>query len=336
MEAYNYYQQRKSEVEKLSIIDVIRQFGYEVEQFSNHEYKVKGYGGLVVNAQKNNFYWFSQNKGGGILQFLDYVHGLNHIEALNILLGDPRTGERKKVVQSKLKPEIQSKEPRQVTEKKMFSLPPKIPGKYRNLYAYLLQTRKIHKDVVSYYVHQRDIYENNKHSIVFVGKDETNKARSASWRSTSSNQNFNIRGCVEGSDKSYPFAKKGLSNTVYVFESPIDLMSFQSFKLLKDGKKFTVENLQSHYISLDGLMSKGLDSYLKREKDICNIVFCLDNDQPGREARDNYNKHYKNLGYNVFSVNLPEGVKDWNELLVKEEKSREQFSDKFKDYNMEH
>ena len=79
-------------------------------------------------------------------------------------------------------------------------------------------------------------------------------------------------------------------------------------------------------------MSKGLDSYLKREKGICNVVFCLDNDQPGREARDNYNKHYKNLGYNVFSVNLPEGVKDWNELLVKEQNVRE----KSKNYDMEH
>lgn len=329
MEAYSYYQRRKHEAEKLSIIDVARQFGDEVEKLSNHEYKVKGYGGLVINSVKNNFYWFSENKGGGVLQFLNYVHGLSHIEALNILLGDPKTGERKKVIQSHLKPEVQSREPRQV---KIFSLPPKIPGKYKNLYAYLLQTRKIHKDVVSYYVHQRDIYENNKHSIVFVGKDETGKERSASWRFTSSNQNFKIRGCVEGSDKNYPFAKKGLSNTVYVFESPIDLMSFQSFKLLKDGKKFAVENLQSHYISLDGLATKGLDGYLEREKDISNIVFCLDNDRDGIKAKNNYTKHYKTLGYNVFSVNLPEGVKDWNEFLVKEENVRE----KSKNYDMEH
>ena len=65
------------------------------------------------------------------------------------------------------------------------------------------------------------------HNAVFVGKDENGVPRHAHKRSLNSlGKTFRIN--VEGSDPRCSFHYTGTSNRLYVFEAPIDLMSFLS------------------------------------------------------------------------------------------------------------
>lgn len=313
MDKETYYKERRERAEALSIIEVAEHYGYELKRLSSSEYKIKGMGGLTLNKDKNNFFWHSQNKGGGVIQFVEMTQNISYGEAIKSLLGN----EFKDLLSTKkVKPKVIDK-----SEKKPFELPEKIKGSYKRLYAYLLQTRKLEKDIIDGYVKAGLLYENTKHSIVFVGIDKQGNALNATWRSTGINSKD--RGCVLGSNKAVPFAKRGVSNTLFIFEATIDLLSFQSYNYQKNPKKHSYEKLEDHYISLDGVMTKGLEGYLKENNNIKNLIFCLDNDEVGREAKTKHSKYYSKQGYNVFSMNLPEGIKDWNEYLTKkEEKER--------------
>lgn len=313
MDKETFYKERREKAEALSIIEVAEKYGYELKRLSNTEYKIKGMGGLTLNREKNNFFWHSQNRGGGVIQFVEMTQNLSYGEAIKSLLGSDF-----KVIGTIKKTKENNKEAK---EKKPFELPEKIEGSYKRLYAYLLKTRKLEKSIVDGYVKAGLLYENTKHSIVFVGKNKLGDPYNATWRSTG--QGSKERGCVLGSNKAVPFSKRGSSNTLFIFEAPIDLLSFQSLNYQRDPEKHSYENLKDHYISLDGVMTKGLEGYLSENQNIKNLVFCLDNDEVGREAKKKHSEYFKKEGYNVFSMNLPEGIKDWNEYLVYQELKQE-------------
>lgn len=67
------------------------------------------------------------------------------------------------------------------------------------------------------------------HNVVFVGFDSDGIPRHAHKRGTcQKGQPF--KGNVEGCDPRYSFRWIGKSNTVYVFEAPIDMLSFISIE----------------------------------------------------------------------------------------------------------
>ena len=118
-------------------------------------------------------------------------------------------------------------------EKKEISLPPR-NNTMRRVYAYLLQQRHISRNVLNAFVHAGLIYESRErpkgsdreyHNAVFVGKDEHGTARHAHKRSVNSagpGLKLNLAGC----DARYSFHFTGTSDRLYVFEAPVDLLSF--------------------------------------------------------------------------------------------------------------
>ena len=63
------------------------------------------------------------------------------------------------------------------------------------------------------------------HNAVFVGRDENGVARHTHKRSTNS-YGSSFRISVESSDPRCSFHHSGTDGTLFVFEAPIDLMSF--------------------------------------------------------------------------------------------------------------
>ena len=53
---------------------------------------------------------------------------------------------------------------------KAFALPEPY-GTMRRMYAYLMRQRHIDRDVISYFVHEKLLYEDKHHNCVFVGQD---------------------------------------------------------------------------------------------------------------------------------------------------------------------
>ena len=71
---------------------------------------------------------------------------------------------------------------------------------------------------------------------------------------------------------------------------------------------------QNNRLSLDGTSDIALPFFLNQHTEVKELVFCLDNDEPGREASGALSKKYADDGCDT-RVEYPSG-KDYNEDLV--------------------
>ena len=80
--------------------------------------------------------------------------------------------------------------------------------------------------IITHFARAGTLYEDAKyHNAVFVGTDEHGVARHAQKRSTNS-QGKSFKLNVAGSDARYSFHHPGTDGDLYVFEAPIDLLSY--------------------------------------------------------------------------------------------------------------
>ena len=142
------------------------------------------------------------------------------------------------------------------------------------------------------------------HNAVFVGRDEHGVARHAHKRSTNS-YGSSFRMNVESSDPRCSFHHVGTDGTLFVFEAPIDLMSFISM--------FPYGWEEHSYVACCGTSFQPVEWMLERI-DASKVYLCLDNDKAGQEASDRMEKELLSLG--LSGARLIPTRKDWNEDLV--------------------
>jgi len=94
---------------------------------------------------------------------------------------------------------------------------------------------------------------------------------------------------------------------VYVFEAPIDLMSYITLH---------PDDWQQHsYIALMGVSGKALMHCLNEREDILTAVFCLDNDEAGQKAIKRLIAEIQSLERR-YRIEIDQSIaKDWNEDL---------------------
>jgi len=194
-------------------------------------------------------------------------------------------------------------EPRQRARPE-FTLPERNEN-MRRVYAYLLKQRHIDRAVLDHFAHKRLIYESaDYHNVVFVGTDADGNPRHAHKRSTASQSGW--RQNQAGSEAKFAFHYKGASNTIYVFEAPIDMLSFISL-YQKDWQ-------QHSYVALCGVSSESIMHQLAKNKNLREVVLCLDNDDAGHAATERLSKASSDKGYSVSTLFPDE--KDWNDSLI--------------------
>ena len=286
--------QQIEQANNVNILAYARSQGYNLKKISNSSYKIHGYGGLFINCDGTKWNWFSQNKGGGAIQFVMEIEGKTWAESVNELLGITCD-------------EFQSSPKTKSIEAKGKMVLPDKNDTYKHLFAYLIKGRKIDKDVVMDFVDKKKLYEDKNRNCVFVGFNDNNEPAYASRRSART-VGEPFKGDVRNSDKSWSFYYQGSSNTVCVFEAPIDLMSYLSLL-----KVHGIEEFEHHLISLGGVTDKALQNFLKLNKNIDTIILCLDNDLAGRDACSRLNEKYGG-DYRILR-HKPKG-KDFNEDLV--------------------
>ena len=138
---------------------------------------------------------------------------------------------------------------------------------------YLTESRGLNKTLVEAFLLSGDIYEDAKrHNVVFVGRDRSGTPRYAHVRGTADP----FRQDIAGSDKSYPFHYEGNGNQLFVFEAPIDLLSFICL--------YPQDWQKRNYLALGGVSGKALDRFLSERKDTRKVFLCLDSDTAGSEA----------------------------------------------------
>ena len=240
--------------------------------------------------------WFDHKNqtGGGAIKFMQEFYGMDFQTAVQELLGQRVTP------LSHSPPKAIAKE-----EKKEFRLPQANTNMHR-VYAYLIKQRFIAPDIISYFAKQHTLYEDKEHhNAVFVGIDENGVPRQASKRSTNSYGN-SFRITCQGSDTRYSFAHFGESKRLYVFEAPIDMMSFLTL-YPKDWQKHSC-------IAMNGVYENAVLAALKNHSNLSEVILCVDNDEGGIEAVGRLKDILSENGYTDVKRLAPK-FKDWNEVL---------------------
>ena len=240
--------------------------------------------------------WFDHKNqiGGGAIKFMQEFYDMDFQTAVQELLGQRVTP------LSHSPPKAIAKE-----EKKEFRLPQANTNMHR-VYAYLIKQRFISPDIISHFAKQHTLYEDKEHhNAVFVGVDENGVPRQASKRSTNSYGN-SFRITCQGSDTRYSFAHFGESKRLYVFEAPIDMMSFLTL-YPKDWQKHSC-------IAMNGVYENAVLVALKNHSNLSEVILCVDNDEGGIEAVDRLKDILSENGYTDVKRLAPK-FKDWNEVL---------------------
>ena len=285
-------QYTEEQIARANQTDLVSFLNAQGEQLvkSGREYRWKKHDSVTVSG--NRWYRHSQNKGGYPVDFVMEFYHVTFPEAVKMLIGEEGEGRQKSCLAPS--PDFRLSEKSETNE---------------TVIKYLTEIRRLEKDLVEEWIAGGNIYEEKKHhNVVFVGRDADGIPRYAHCGGTGG---IKYRGDVAGSDKSYGFCHRGEDNQLFVFEAAIDLLSFiQLFP--KDWKKRS-------YLSLGGVSSVALMTFLSERPQITSVFLCLDNDHAGNEACEKLAGEIPD-GYRV--IRLKPARKDWNEILCDENADR--------------
>ena len=254
-------------------------------------------GSQKVTIRGHLWYHQYEQKGGDAVDFVRRFYNKDYAEAVKMLLNNCGS----QIITS---PPIEK-------EHKPFKLPPR-NDRMSRVFSYLLLTREIDKDVLFEFVKNKMIYESAYyHNVVFVGYDLNGIPRHAHKRGTVTNNPY--KGNVAGSQPEYSFHFNGTSEKLFLFEAPIDMLSYISMRK---------ENWKSHsYAASCSVSDRVLFQCLKDNPNIKNVFLCFDNDEAGQTANKRIADKLNKL--NIQNEILIPTHKDWNEDILNGERTDE-------------
>ena len=262
------------EVKRMDLLTYLRNYEpYELVHFSGNTYTTRSHDSLKISNGK--WMWWSRGIGGRTaLDYLIKVRDYSFIEAVEIIAG-----------QAAIEPPV-SLPIEKPKEKKL--LLPKANRDQGSLISYL-KRRGIDMKIIKFCLETGRIYEGEyHHNVVSVGRNQEGIPKYAALRGIETD----FIGDANGSDKSNSFSipAEGKSDTVHLFESAVDLLSYATLMKM-EGENWRGE----HLLSLAGVyqpakeiekskIPAALVRFLKEYPEIENVEFHLDNDKAGRIA----------------------------------------------------
>ena len=285
----HFTDEQKEQARKTDIAELLRRQGETLKR-SGKELEWRD-GSQKVTIRGNLWFHQYERVGGDAVDFVRRFYNKNYPEAMEYLLGEGGGT-------LSASPPIPQKTP------KPFGLPPKNEN-MRRVYAYLINRRGISREVIYAFVSKGMIYESaDYHNAVFVGFDKYGVPRHAHKRGTGSESTF--KGNVESGLPEYSFHWQGTDNKLFLFEAPIDMLSFISMH--KNGWQ------KHNYAASCGVSDHVLWQMMKDYRNISSVYLCRDNDEAGQSA----NKRTSNA---LFIKGIQHEIlvpihKDWNEDLL--------------------
>ena len=291
-----------TQAKELDLLTYLQHFDpHQLVHVGGSTYCTREHDSLKISNGKWN--WFSRGIGGKTaLDYLIKVQGFSFTQAVEALVGQKFSP----------LPRVPQAQPKK-QEPRVLSLPR--PSRCAAHAVSYLHGRGIDYDLIDYCIQTGRLYESLPyHNCVFVGRDLKGQPRYAALRGTVGD----FKGEADGSDKRYSFciAENSSANSVHLFESAIDLLSYATLLKMK-GRDWRQDAL----LSLAGVFKQkkefviplALSQYLKDHPGIKTLYLHLDNDEVGREAAAGI---MEGLGdkYTVLDRPPPYG-KDVNDLL---------------------
>ena len=294
----HFTDEQKHRANNVDLAEFLQRQGEQLIR-SGRERRLKSDHSITVRG--NEWYDHSDKSGGYSIDFVKRFYNLSFPDAVTMLLGGESGISYTPAQKKKQEPP------------KPFILP-NAHTDMRRVYAYLVKTRGISREVVSFFTKEKLLYESCElskdktkeyHNAVFVGLDEKGVPRHAHKRGLYT-QGESFKGNIDSSHPAYSFHYVGTSNQLYVFEAPIDMLSFISLH--------PTAWQQHSYASLCGVGEQAMLKLLELNPQIDRVMLCLDNDKAGLETCDKFEKLLLADGH--ISKRLLPQSKDWNEELL--------------------
>ena len=284
----HYTQEQKDKARTTNLVDLLQRQGEHLKR-SGAEYQWRD-GSNKVTIRGNLWYHQYEEVGGDAIDFVRKFYNKDYPEAMEYLLNG--YGGTLSVA------------PPVKREPKEFEMPLRNDN-MRRVYAYLLQQRGLSREVVNAFAHKQMIYESlPHHNAVFVGYDTEGVPRHAHKRGTGSQSTY--KGNAEGCTPEYSFHWNGTSNKIFLFEAPIDMLSYISMN--------PYQWQTNTYAASCSVADRVLFQCLKDNPNIKEVYICLDNDTAGRTAAKRISDKLFVQGYKTEI--LTPTHKDWNEDLI--------------------
>ena len=277
----------------------------ELVHFGGSTYCTREHDSLKISNGK--WCWFSRGIGGySALDYLIKVKEMPFTQAVETIMGNLSAA-----------PPAFVPAPKMPKEKVL--LLPQANRSVTHAVEYL-HRRGIDYELIDFCIQTGRLYESYPyHNVVFVGMDADGKPRYANQRGIGSD----FIGDANGSDKHYSFGipAAAASDTLHLFESAVDLLSYGTLQKLDD-KGWRSENL----LSLAGVykprakieessLPAALVRYLAEHPHIRHVVLRLDNDATGRIAAETIKALLPRKYAVTVDIQPPPQGKDYNDCL---------------------
>ena len=291
----NFTDEQKRRANDADLVSLLERNGQQVKRVgSQYEWKD---GDQTVSIKDNMWFHQYEQTGGTTVSFVQKYWGLSYPEAVQFILGEDIQSENIRMNEKSDKHEDKA----QVTP---FKLPERNKD-MRRAFAYLVKTRGIDRNVVHVCTSVGLIYESAKyHNVVFVGKDEDGVPRHAHKRSTTPGKVW--RANEHGSDNRFTFNWRGSSDRLFLFEAPIDMLSYITL--------YCPNWQDDSFLAACSVSDSSLNQFLEGRPDISQVFICFDNDPPGQKAAEQIKQRLSEKGINC-EILVPT-LKDWNEDLL--------------------
>ena len=294
-----------TQAKELDLLTYLQRYDpHELVHVSGSTYCTREHDSLKISNGKWN--WFSRGIGGRTaLDYLIKVQGFSFTQAVEALVGQNFSP----------LPHAPQAKPKEQAPRTL--LLPQASRCATHAVSYL-HGRGIDYDLIDYCIQTGRLYESQPyHNVVFVGRDLKGQPRYAALRGTVGN----FKGEATGSDKRYSFSisDSPSANSVHLFESAIDLLSYATLLKMKgrDWRQDALLSLAGVFKrKRQGVVPLALSQYLQDHPGINTFYLHLDNDEVGRGAAVGI---MEGLGdkYTVLDRPPPYG-KDVNDLLQRQ------------------